>query len=268
MSGSMESSHKKRRRNAPLVWGSSILAAGVLILGVNGTLSTWTKAVIDNNNNSVAATGAVSLIETGPGSSGVTCNTADDADNSVTCSGINKFGGIGASSTALADPNDPNLKFDSTSGAEIAPLTNMSGSALDPDSTTGGNTQSVKVNLENNGTVAGDLTLDAGTCKHYAYPGSTGADTADYDLCDQMELSVSCSDPTDTDGTKPAIYTRASGTVGSFTGTDKAIASLDPAQSTDCTFTVTLPADTPAEYASQYLTQDLSWTLAVPTPAA
>jgi len=266
MSGSTETSHTKRRRNAPLVWGSSILAAGVLILGVNGTLSTWTKAVIDNSNNSAASTGAVSLIETGPGSTPVTCDTADDADNSVTCATINKFGGIGASSTALADPSDPNLKLDPDSGDEVAPMTNTSGSPLDPGSTTA-NTQSVTVNLENDGTVAGDLTLDAGTCANYAYPNSKGADTADYDLCDQMELSVSCSDPTDTDGTKPAIYTRTSGTVGSFAGADKAIASLDPGKSTDCKFTVTLPSTTPAGYASQYLTQDLSWTLAVP-PAA
>jgi len=262
MSGSMETSHKKRRRNAPLVWGSSILAAGVLILGVNGTLSTWTKAIIDNSNNSAASTGAVSLIETGPGSTPVTCDTADDADNSVTCSTINKFGGIGASSTALADPSDPNLKLDPDSGDEVAPMTNTSGSPLDPGSTTA-NTQSVTVNLENDGTVAGDLKLDAGTCANYAYPGSTGADTANYNLCDQMELSVSCSDPTG--GTSP-IYTSASDdTVGTFTGGP--IASLAPTESTDCTFTVTLPSDTPAGYASQYLTQDLTWTLAVP-PAA
>ena len=220
----------KRRRGAPLVWLGGIVAATLLILGVSGTLSSWTSAIISNNNNSVASTTSVALLETqiSPTNAAATpCDTAASTTNSVTCSTINKYGGI--DSTGTANAND------------------TYGAALDPD---GVNSQAVTVKLANDGTGSGDLTLGAGACSHLAYPGSVGADVADYNLCSQMQLAVAC--------TGPSTFTYA-GTVGAFTG--GAIGTLAATVSTNCTFTVTLPTTTPAGFASQYLTQALTWTL-------
>jgi hypothetical protein len=223
----------KRRRGAPLVWLSGAIAAALLVLGVTGTLSSWTTAVIGNNNNSVASTTSVALIEsqTAPiNPLALPCDTASSTTNSVTCSDINKYGGIGASGTANA--ND------------------AYGAPLNPD---GSNSQAVTVNLKNDGTGSGALTLATGACAHLAYPASTGADVVHYNLCNQMQLAVTC--------LSPSTY-NYSGTVGAFIG--GAIGTLDATVSTDCTFTVTLPATTPAGFASQYLTQTLTWTLTAP----
>jgi hypothetical protein len=232
--GETSTSAKKRRRSVPLLWGSGAVAAATLILGVNGTLSTWTSAIIDNNNNSVATTSAVALVETqtSPLGNSTICDTAaaTDGSNSVTCSGINKYGGIG----------------DATAAGDTGFATDASGTPLAP-----GDSQSVTVNLKNDGTGSGTLTLAAGSCAHLAYPNSTGADTADYNLCGEMHLVVSCSSPSS------FSY---SGTVAAFTG--GAIGTLGATDSTDCTFTVSLPSAAASGYSSQYLTQDLSWTLA------
>jgi len=219
-----------RRRSAPLVWLGGAVAATLLILGVTGTLSSWTTAIIGNSNNSAATTTSVALIEsqTAPvNTSALPCDTASSTTNSVTCSDINKYGGIGSAATANA--ND------------------AYGAPLNPDGT---NSQAVTVNLKNDGTGSGDLVLSSGSCANHAYPGSTGADTTDYNLCTQMRLAVSC--------TTPSAFSY-SGTVGAFTGGD--IGTIAATASTNCTFTVTLPTNTPSGYASQYLTQALTWTL-------
>src|ERR1700712_4606184 len=65
----------KRRRFVPLVWLGSVAAAALLILGVTGTLSAWTDAIINNTHNTVASAAAVSLLETGPDGT-TTCDTA------------------------------------------------------------------------------------------------------------------------------------------------------------------------------------------------
>ena len=222
-----------RRRSVPLLWGSGALAAGVLILGVNGTLSSWSSAIIDNNHNSVATTTAVALVETqtAPTGNSTVCDTAamTDGSNSVTCSGINKYGGIG-DATALADTH-------------VA--TDANGTPLAP-----GDSQSVTVNLKNDGTGSGSLVLAGGSCANHAYPGSTGAHATTYNLCGEMHLDVSC--------TTPSTYLY-SGTVDAFTG--GSIGALGATDSTNCTFTVSLPSTAASGFASQYLTQDLSWTL-------
>lgn len=223
-----------RRRSAPLLWGSGAVAAAILILGVNGTLSTWTTAIINNNNNSVASTSAVALVETqtAPSGNSTICDTAavTNGSNSVTCSGINKYGGIG----------------DATAVADTGFATDASGAPLAP-----GGSQSVTVNLKNDGTGSGTLTLAAGSCANLAYPNSTGADLSHYNLCTQMRLAVTCS--------TPSTFTY-SGTVAAFTG--GSLGTLAATASTNCTFTVSLPANSASGYSSQYLTQGLSWTLA------
>lgn len=72
-------------------------AAMVLMLGVSGTLSTWTQAIISNDTNTVATAKAVVLQETGPASQGTpVCRSSDGAQvvvNSFSCTTINKYGG-------------------------------------------------------------------------------------------------------------------------------------------------------------------------------
>jgi hypothetical protein len=224
---------KRRRRSAPLLWGSGAVAAVTLILGVNGTLSAWTTAIIDNNNNSVASTTAVALVETqtAPTGNSTICDTAaaTNGSNSVTCAGINKYGGIG----------------DATASTDTGFATDASGTPLAP-----GGSQAVTVNLKNDGTGGGSLVLAAGSCANHAYPGSTGSDTTNYNLCNEMHLVVSCSSPSS------FAY---SGTVAAFTG--GTIGTLGATVSTNCTFTVSLPSAAASGFSSQYLTQDLSWTL-------
>ena len=84
-----EPSPLKKKRFAPVVWGASALAAAVLVLGVTGTLSSWTTAVIGNTDNSVASTKAVSLSESSGGTQCV--DTADTNDNTAQCTTINKY---------------------------------------------------------------------------------------------------------------------------------------------------------------------------------
>jgi hypothetical protein len=220
----------KRQRSAPLVWLGGALAATLLILGVTGTLSTWTTAVIGNNNNSVASTTSVALIETQTApvnADAAPCDTASTTTNTVTCYDINKYGGIGSGATANANDSY--------------------GAPLNPD---GSDSQAVTVNLKNDGTGSGSLVLSSEACSNHAYPSSTGANVAGYNLCDRMQLAVTCS--------TPSLYTYH-GTVGDFTG--GTIGTVAATVSTNCTFTVTLPLGTPSGYASQYLTQALTWTL-------
>jgi hypothetical protein len=125
----------KRRRGAPLVWGASALAAGILVLGVTGTLSSWTSAVITNDTNTTKASDAVALSEAQGGT--VCVDTATTADNTATCSTINKYGGTATT--------------------------------LSPGATA----HTTTVTLKNTGTGAGALTLAAGTCTSSG--GATGS---------------------------------------------------------------------------------------------
>lgn len=246
MSGSMDSSHKKRLRNAPVVWGSSALAAAVLVLGINGTLSTWTQAIIDNGNNSAASASAVALTETvksqanqggagGTQTVGTVCDTRTQPSNELTdaaaCDTINKYGGIG----------------DVSASTDTGFATDAEGVPLGP-----GDSQTVVVTMKNVGNTSAPLKLSPGACSSHVYPGATGVDTTTYPLCNKMQLSVSC--------TSPATYTGYSGTVAAL-ASDQAIGALAAGESTDCTFTVSIPSSTGAGYASQYVTQDLTWTL-------
>ena len=93
--------HAARRHFRPgprgLLFSACAIAATLLTLSVNGTLSDWTTAVLNNNTNTVATTTAVILQEVGPdGTAGhvsQTCRSSDAATNSATCTTINKYGG-------------------------------------------------------------------------------------------------------------------------------------------------------------------------------
>ena len=82
----------KNPRRAAALWGSGAVAAVVLVLGVSGTLSSWTSALITNDDNSAGATASyVALVET---DGTHTCDTTTSPNNTVSsCSTINKYGG-------------------------------------------------------------------------------------------------------------------------------------------------------------------------------
>jgi hypothetical protein len=171
-----------RRRRTSLLWVGGAIASAVLILAVNGTLSSWTTAIIDNSDNDVAVTGAVALVETGPDGT-TTCDTGASTTNHVTCATINKYGGT----------------------ADV----------LDPDGT---NSRTVSVNLANTGTVAGVLVLSADSCVSSAAAGSTGADPSGHPVCTKVTVGVTCSTPAtmDTTSAPVALSTFAGDTVGTL----------------------------------------------------
>lgn len=159
-----EGGHRaKKRRAVPLVWAGSLLGATLLVLGVSGTLSSWTTAIITNSGNTVAAANAVILQETLPGTTPTVCNSTDnnDGSNSYTCTSINKYGGT-------ATPLDP--------------VTNTM--------------QSVTVNMKNTGTSSGALTLAPGTCVK-----SLGSLSASQSICDVALVTLKCTTPSSVDTT-------------------------------------------------------------------
>lgn len=85
---------RPRRHSAPLLWASGGLAATILVLGVTGTLSAWTTAIIHNDTDTTSATDSVALAEsTG---AGLCVDTSTTATNEATCSTVNKYGGTSA----------------------------------------------------------------------------------------------------------------------------------------------------------------------------
>lgn len=83
-----------RRRVVPLVWTASAVAAVALALGVSGTLSAWTSAVVANDTNTVATAAAV-ILEEASGAS-TPCFSSSGTANSSTCTTINTYGGTTA----------------------------------------------------------------------------------------------------------------------------------------------------------------------------
>ncbi|HWU20593.1 MAG TPA: hypothetical protein VN088_03650 [Nocardioides sp.] len=163
----------RRRRVAPLIWISGGLSAVLLILGVNGTLSSWTQATITNDSNTVQAADSLILQETGPGNA--VCNSTDGggSGNTFTCSTIDKYGGI-------AVPLGP------------------------------GDHQSVTVSLKNTGTVSGQLDLAPGTC--VATGGSATASASICDVAD-VTVSCTAPSALDTTLTPVALSSFPSATV-------------------------------------------------------
>ena len=117
---------RDRRRSLALV-GAGAIAAVLLVLGVSGTLASWTRAIITNDTNTLEAAQALVLEETGPDSAVCTSTDGGGSGNAFTCSTIDKYGGT-------ASPLEP------------------------------GDHQSVTVTLANTGTGSGPLTLGPGAC--------------------------------------------------------------------------------------------------------
>jgi hypothetical protein len=224
---------RKGRRRAPLVWIGGAIAAGILILGVNGTLSSWTDAIINNTHNTVASESAVGLLETGTDQT-ASCDTATTTTNSATCSTVNKYGGIGTGSGTDA------------SGAQLAP----------------GSHQTASATLTNNGTATGTLTMTpAADCAASAYPGTTNQDFVNYDICNELTVSVTCAGNSPDTSSLPAT-TAVVLNDSSYAGTAFTIdTALAPGGSTTCTYTLALPSTAPSGFSSQVATQSIQFEL-------
>lgn len=221
MSGSRGTSHIKRRRNAPLVWGSSVLAAGVLVLGVNGTLSAWTSAIITNGSNTAGAATAVALSET---SGSIVCDTstATDGSNSVANCNIDKYGG--------------NL-------------------AMSPNQS-----KTVDVTFENTGDGnAASLKLAPGTCANNLASAGVPVGTLCGD--GNLTVAVSCSDgATYTSAGAYTDMVWSAGAPSSQVAVTHT-ATIAPGATITCRFTTTLVSTAPTTVASMSISQPLTWTL-------
>jgi len=222
MSGSTGSAQKKRLRNAPLVWGSSVLAAGVLVLGVNGTLSTWTQAIITNGSNTAGATTAVALSETN-GSIVCDTSTATDGSNSVANCNIDKYGGNLAMSPNQSKTVD--VTFENTGNGNAASLKLAPGTCTDSAAAAGVSA----------GTLCGDGNL---TVAMSCSDGATYTPASAY-----TDLAWSAKAPND-----QTAVTRT--------------ATIAPGAKITCQFTTTLVSTAPTTVASMSISQPLTWTLA------
>ena len=215
----------KRRRFIPLVWLSGVAAAGLLALGVSGTLSSWTSAQVTNQANQAGTGQALILQETGPDSTGTaaTCTSSTNATNVYTCTKINKYGDAGKSNLAMVP----------------------------------GDSKSTAVTLTNTGGAdAATFTLAAGTCVSAYQSPLTG--TPAQGLCDALQVAVSCKNSLNTSTLNYGpVALSAFSTAQTITG------GLTHGSADTCTVTVSLPASTGPVYGGQTATQDLVWTLTV-----
>lgn len=215
------------RRRAGLLALSGALAAALLTLAVTGTLSSWTSAIIGNDDNTADSAGAVVLEETGPG--GVTCTTASSATNTATCSSINKYGDDGAAATGAT--------------------------ALQP-----GDSVSTTVTLTNTGpSDAATFTLTPGACAatyHSGFRQGQAPLPAD-DLCTQLTVGAECV------AGATSVLSVAPVALASFAGAQSISGGLASGDAVDCTFTVALASGSGARFSGQTAEQDLTWQISV-----
>src|SRR5690349_12034462 len=197
---------RRTQRTGWWALGSSALAAIVLILGVNGTLSSWTSAVISNDTNTVATASAVILKEVGPSA---TCYSSSGATNSYTCSTVNKYGGT---------------------GSPLAP----------------GGSQVTDVVFTNVGSAAAStFVLTSGSCSQSPTAGSGTPPAANVCTSGDLTVAISCSNgATYSAGSAWADLVYAAGAPGSIPGTLTHTATLAAGSSFTCRFTVVLSGTT------------------------
>ncbi|MCY7396113.1 MAG: hypothetical protein LH468_08190 [Nocardioides sp.] len=221
---------RRRPRLVPGLWAASALSAVVLALGVSGTLSAWTSAVITNETNTAATAAAVILKETGPDGTAAktqqTCFSSTGAANIYSCTNINKYGGI---------------------TAPLAP----------------GTTQTTDVTFSNVGSAnASSFVLTAGTCTSTA-PTTPGAPTAN-NLCTtpaDLTVALSCSLGGTFNAAAPVtglVY--PAGAPGSL-ATRTYASGLASGASLTCRFTVAVPSGASVLAQGVTVTQPLTWTL-------
>lgn len=212
-----------RRRFLPLVWVASAVAALGLTLGVNGTLSSWTTAVISNDTNTVATTTAVILKET----SGATdCYSSTNVTNNSTCSTINTYGGT------------------------ATPLTPGSSQTLDVTFTDVG------------AAAASSFSLARGSCSQAPTAGTGTPAVADVCTNGDLTIAISCSPGTTySAGSAWTDLVQAAVAPASIAATLTHGAGLASGASAACRFTVSLSAAASVLDQAVTLTQPMDWTL-------
>lgn len=211
-------------RHGPLLlWVGGIVAAIVLTLSVNGTLSSWTQAIITNDTNTVSTGAGVILKET---SGDNTCISSANTTNESTCSTINKYGGT-------ATPLTP------------------------------GDSQQVDVTFTNVGSAPGSsFVLAPANCSQNPPAGNGNRPVADLCANGDLTVAVACSDGTTYDpGSAWGDLTFGPGTPASFTGSYTHNATFDVGASATCRFTVALAADADPTDQGITVSQVMSWTL-------
>jgi len=206
--------------------GAAALAAMILVLGVNGTLASWTSAIISNDTNTVATASAVILREVGPGPT--TCLSSSGTSNSYTCSTINKYGGT---------------------GSPLAP---------------GGSVVTDVVFSNVGSAAASTFVLTPGSCTQSPTAGSGTPPAGNVCTNGDLTVAVSCSDGgTYAAGSAWSDLKYTAGAPGSLPASLTHTATLAAGASFTCRFTVALSAS--ASVLDQGITasQPLTWTLNV-----
>jgi len=206
-----------------LLWGAGLVAALLLVLSTNGTLSSWTSAVINNDTNTVATATAVILKEVGPSA---TCYSSSGAGNSFTCSTVNKYGGTAA-------PLTPG-------GSQVTDVvfTNVGASA------------------------ASTFVLTTGACSQSPTAGSGTPATANVCTNGDLTVAISCSNgATYAAGSAWADLVQTAVAPSSIGATLTHTASLAAGASFTCRFTVALLAGASVLDQGVTASQALTWTL-------
>lgn len=218
-----DAARARPRRSTPLLWTSGAVAAAVLVLGTNGTLSSWTAAVLTNDTNTVVTAQAVILSET----DGVaTCSSSDDASNTFTCTTINKYGGTSTPLTP-GDNQTVDVTFSNIGGADAATFALTPG-ACSQTPTAGSGTPAAADLCTN-----GDLTVEVGCAEGLTYGITQWGDLA---------------------------YPEAAPPTATLTHTDSA-GELAAGESWTCRFTVLLSYTATVLAQGVEVTQPLTWTL-------
>jgi hypothetical protein len=213
----------RRGRGIPLLWIAGAFAALLLVLSTNGTLSSWTSAIINNDTNTVATASAVILKEVGPSA---TCLSSSGAANSFTCSTINKYGGT------------------------VSPL--------NP-----GGTQATDVVFTNVGaSAASSFVLTTGACSQTPTAGSGTPAAANVCTNGDLTVAISCSNgATYASGSAWTDLVQAAAAPSSITATLTHTATLAAGASFTCRFTVALGAGAGVLDQGITASQALTWTL-------
>lgn len=216
-------------RPVPLLWTACAVSAGVLALGVSGTLASWTTATVANDTNTAATTGAVILREVGPDGTAArnqqTCFSSSSPTNLGTCSTVNAFGGT------------------------TSPMVPGASQVSDLTFTNVGSTNAAR------------LVLTPGTCSQTPTAGSGTPPAANVCTNGELTVAVSCSDGASYNAGatwNDLKYTAgAPGSMPTLTHTT----GLATGAAATCRVTIALAANAGVLNQGVSLSQPLSWTL-------
>ena len=234
MSGT-KSAAGKRLRFAPLAIATGVLGAVLLSVSMSGTLSGFVASITNSTNT--AATGALTMQEVNTGTGGATCNSTDTsvANNTFSCSTINKFGG----STTMIPSN--------TAGAANYVATGTGATT---------NVVTTNITIKNTGSVTpSTFTLTPAACTQSvnAAASSTGGAS---DYCAKLNVIITSGSTTVFSGTAAQLA------VATATTTPAITMPAAPAATVAVPFTFKTFVDSTATNAYQGLSasEPLTWT--------